>query len=249
MKGIIHFHSQYSYDSILSVSKIARLSVENDLEFAILTDHNTINGSLSLKDYIKKNKLDIIVPIAAEYQTEYGDIIAAFIKEEIEERSFLPFIQRVKDQNGLLFLPHPYFNHKRTDFIAEYVDFIEVFNSRKDQDQNMRAFNLARKHNKKTFFGSDAHSAKDLMNAIISIDRNGYDRKPSAISDDSDLKTLLLESDLKCLETINSKTIDIVSSQYVKAFKTKNPKLFFDLTRSVMNSLLRKVNLRNRYNN
>ena len=243
MKGIIHFHSQFSYDSILPVSKIAKLLVENDLAFAILTDHNTIKGSLSLRDYIKKNKLDLIAPIAAEYQTEYGDVIAAFIKEEIKERSFLPFVRRVRDQNGILFLPHPYFNHKRTDFIAEYVDFIEVFNSRKDQDQNLRAINLARKYNKQTFLGPDAHSEKDLMNAIISIDRNECDKKVSPISKDSELKALLLKSDLKCLKPKKSKTIDIVSSQYVKAFKTKNPKLFFDLTLSVLNSILRKVNL------
>jgi predicted metal-dependent phosphoesterase TrpH len=243
MKGIIHFHSQYSYDSILPVSKIARLLAENDLAFAILTDHNTIKGSLSLRDYIKKNNLDIIAPIAAEYQTEYGDVIAAFIEEEIKEKSFLPFIKCVKDQNGLLFLPHPDFKHKRTNFIAEYVDFIEIFNSRKDQDQNLRAINLARRYNKRIFFGPDAHSAKDLMNAIISIDKNEYNKKISNISKDSDLKTLLLESDLKCFKPINSKTIDIVSSQYIKAFKTKNLKLLFGLTLSVVNSILRKVNL------
>ena len=240
MKGIIHFHSQYSYDSMLRVSKIARLLVKNDLAFAILTDHNTIKGSLSLRDYIKKKNLDIIAPIAAEYQTEYGDVIAAFIKEEIKERSFLSFIKRVRDQNGLLFLPHPYFNHKQTDFIAENVDFIEVFNSRKDQDRNLRAINLARKYNKQIFFGPDAHSEKALMNAIISIDRNENDKKISTISNDSELKTLLLESDLKCVKLKNSKTIDIVSSQYVKSFKTKNPKLFFNLTISVVNSILRR---------
>ena len=44
-KGIIHCHSNHSYDSIVSIKKFITCK-NNELDFVILTDHNTIDGSL-----------------------------------------------------------------------------------------------------------------------------------------------------------------------------------------------------------
>ena len=49
-RGLIHFHSCYSYDSILSIKNIVSFAIENDLNFLILTDHDNINGSKVLKN-------------------------------------------------------------------------------------------------------------------------------------------------------------------------------------------------------
>ena len=69
MKGIIHLHSSFSHDAINKIDKIIDKALENDLDFIILTDHDTINGSLALRKRIKERKLNLIAPIAAEYKT------------------------------------------------------------------------------------------------------------------------------------------------------------------------------------
>ena len=49
MKGSIHFHSNESYDSMNSIDKIIDKAMLNNLDFIILTDHDTIEGSLKLR--------------------------------------------------------------------------------------------------------------------------------------------------------------------------------------------------------
>jgi len=83
-KGIIHCHSNHSYDSIVSIKEIYDFAKNNELDFVILTDHNTIDGSLELRDYVKnKNDTKLKVPVAAEYKTELGDVIVVFNKSEL----------------------------------------------------------------------------------------------------------------------------------------------------------------------
>ena len=113
MKGVIHFHSNYSYDSINSLDSIIDKAIAEELDFLILTDHDTAYGSLALKRRVAEREAHLIVPMAAEYKTEYGDIIAAFISHEIQDMSFINFIEQVKKQNGVLLLPHPYEGHPK----------------------------------------------------------------------------------------------------------------------------------------
>ena len=78
-KGIIHCHSLYSYDSMQKLKKFMNF-VKRKARFIILTDHDTIKGSVELKKYaVSKNDHDLAVPVAAEYKTEFGDLIVAFL--------------------------------------------------------------------------------------------------------------------------------------------------------------------------
>jgi len=79
MKGIIHLHSFHSYDSAIGIDSIIDFAISNELDFIILTDHDSISGSLALRQRIEELGLSIIVPIAAEYCTEYGDVIESSI--------------------------------------------------------------------------------------------------------------------------------------------------------------------------
>ena len=143
-RGIIHFHSKYSYDSLLGIEEIVEFAKQNNLNFLCLTDHNTIEGAIELYNYVQKKKLDIEVIIGAEYKTSLGDIIALCIKEEITEMEFDAFVAEVRRQNGVLLLPHPYKGHRNIEYIASKVDLIEVFNSRVKDEDNHRALLLAR---------------------------------------------------------------------------------------------------------
>ncbi|GAG07051.1 unnamed protein product, partial [marine sediment metagenome] len=86
-RGIVHIHSRYSFDSMISMNTILNISSRENLDFVILTDHDTIKGSVALKRLAMNRRAKVEIPVAAEYRTEYGDVIAAFIKKEIVSRN------------------------------------------------------------------------------------------------------------------------------------------------------------------
>jgi predicted metal-dependent phosphoesterase TrpH len=166
-RGVIHLHSRYSYDSLLSPSRILITAQEAGWDFVILTDHNTIRGSQALRELARKKAPHIDIPIAAEYRTECGDMIAAFIEEEIVEMRLAGFVANVKAQGGLLLLPHPYVSHDDPERLAVAADLIEVANSRATPEQNHKALALAKRLGKPTYVASDAHLRCELGNAVV----------------------------------------------------------------------------------
>jgi len=212
-KGIVHLHSKYSYDSNLRIEKIVEFALKNQLNFIILSDHDSIAGSLQLKKIIEQNKLNIIVPVAAEYKTTDGDLIALFIKKEITTKNTIDFVNEVRKQNGLVFLPHPYKGHKHIDELAGMVDAIEIFNSRNDHDIDAKASQLANKLNKPYYYSSDAHLYTNLKDCIIGF------QSPFG------LKKALLTADVRPINLYRTNKCFIIYTQIIKAIKNKDYKL------------------------
>ena len=213
-KGIFHIHSNYSYDGISSLDYIIKIAKKNDLNFIILTDHNSIKGSLKLSELVYNKNLQIEIPISAEYKTSHGDIIAMFIDKEITEMDWSMFKLRVKEQNGIMILPHPYDNHSNIEEIAQTVDIIEVFNGRSTIKNNIKSFLLAEKFKKPMIWASDSHIPASLGNVIIGF-------KP-----EHSLREALLNNHIKPLFINNSSSIDLFISQFKKAIVEKNLKHF-----------------------
>ncbi len=173
-RGIIHFHSNFSFDGSITVGELINFAEKYDINFFALTDHDTIEGSLALKREVERKKANIEVIIGAEYYTDVGDIIALFIEKEINRHSnFYDFIKDVRRQDGLIFLPHPYRWHTKLDEIVNYVDRVEVFNIAHSEEIDKKALVLANKYNKKIYYGNDAHTINDLPNSIIEIKGSG----------------------------------------------------------------------------
>jgi len=230
-RGIIHFHSNYSFDSKTSISSIVDFLVNNNLKFALLCDHDTIIGSKKLNDEIKKRNLNIEVPISAEYKTSNGDIIAAFIEKEIKSMEFDEFVSEVKDGGGILLFPHPFDNHKSIDKIVDKIDVIEEFNGRSSNENNLKSKTLAVKNSKPTYFASDAHTFFSLANVIVA--------KPSNIG----LKQALLDNRIQLLSKRNSSYSDLYLSQIIKSFKMKKIKLFLQTNIDLLRHLKQKFKI------
>ena len=219
MKGSIHFHSNESYDSMNSIDKIIDKAMLNNLDFIILTDHDTIEGSMKLRKRVKERGLDLIVPIAAEYKTEFGDIIAAFISKEIHETDFESFVKEVLNQEGLLMLPHPFEAHSedKIEFIGSKMHLIETFNGRCNSSQDLRSKHLSKKLKKPEFFGSDAHLQKELFNVIVSLKTDKKNEKS--------LKKSLLDKKMQAIKSQKTFKRYITISQIIKGLKRKNIKI------------------------
>lgn len=218
LRGIIHCHSKYSYDSIISISSYLRFARDHDLNFVMLTDHDTMQGSLALREAATKYMPTLEVPLAAEYLTEFGDIIVAFLKSEIRARSFDEFVIEARSQEAILIFPHPYVSHSEIERIASECDLIEVFNSRASAQQNAKALELAANMKRRTSAGTDAHLFNGLSRVILEVENRG------------DLRTSLLCGKMNWVGAITPRW-EIATSQVIKACKKRDPSVAWNLFR------------------
>lgn len=134
-----------------------------------ITDHNTIKGGLQAR---KRNKADdFLVIVGSEIITETCEIIGLFLNEEISSTDPYVVTDAIRDQGGIIVLPHPFRSflipsQKKEKSISpeilRRVDVVEAFNSRTDRRANQQAQLLALKMKKPIVAGSDAHFYKEL---------------------------------------------------------------------------------------
>jgi len=167
---------------------ILKKACRKGLNGVAITDHNTIKGGLKAQNY-KKIKIKVIV--GSEISTDRGEVIGLFLEDEIKSNNFLDVVQEIKDQNGIVILPHPFDQIRGNGIMpkkedAHLVDCVEVFNSRcLLEDYNKTAFDFAKEHDLKISAGSDAHFAREIGKAGIKTDM--------VINSIDDLKELLLK--------------------------------------------------------
>lgn len=160
MKFDLHVHSKYSYDSNLSPEKIIKSAKKKGLNGVAITDHNTILGGIETSK-INKDK-DFHVIVGEEIKTEYGDIVALFIREEIKARNFEDVLEEIKSQEGLSVLAHPFRHFKSPEKIINKLDLVEGFNARSKAEDNLKAIEIAKRYNKALCAGSDVHFSFEL---------------------------------------------------------------------------------------
>lgn len=150
-----------------------------------MADHGTIKGS-QMAARINRDPNFWVIP-ASEIRTEYGDIVALFISHEITERRFVDVCASVKEQGGLVVVPHPYGKHSffSEDVIERYADMVEIFNARARASCNREAMRTALRYDKAFSACSDAHSYFEIGRGYITLNQ--------PVKSLADLKTKLLE--------------------------------------------------------
>jgi len=145
------------------------------IDKVVITDHNTIEGALAAQ------KLDPeIVIVGEEILTTRGEILAAFVTEEIPP-CLTPqeTIHRLRNQGAFISVSHPFDRMrngawKEEDLleILHDVDAIEVFNSRcMDSRFNKEAQKFAEIHDIAGTVGSDAHAAFELGRSLLLLEQ------------------------------------------------------------------------------
>ncbi|HWQ96366.1 MAG TPA: PHP domain-containing protein [Candidatus Methylomirabilis sp.] len=170
MKYDMHIHSKYSSDGILGTEEIVKTAIKRGLNGIAITDHNTIKGGMEAKKY-ETDSLKVI--IGSEIMTEKGEIIGLFLSEEIKPGNVQDVINDIREQNGVVVVPHPFDEMRHSSFqpIVEdtkFIDCIEGFNSRcLLQKYNKKAKEFAEINNMIVIAGSDAHFLNEIGNAGI----------------------------------------------------------------------------------
>ena len=170
-----HVHTEYSPDSEIPISQVINISRRKGLNGIAITDHNSIEGALKLK----QNGSDgFIIIVGEEIKTSKGEITGLFLKEWIPPGlSPEETIKNIKSQGGLVCITHPFCRLRRSRLkfetlkrVIENVDIIEIFNSRNIfQADNNRAYTFAKDNKKLMMVGSDAHMAHEYGKSYIKI--------------------------------------------------------------------------------
>lgn len=200
-----HNHTHFSYDSMMNPIKIIKIARKRGLTGIVINDHNTIQGGLEAKRVNPYPDFEVIV--GAEIKTDAGDITGIFLNKEIETRSFREVALEIKAQGGLVILNHPFVAHKLELIDFSLIDLIEGYNSRLTQKQNQLAIDLAKEKNKPVIAGSDSHVYSEIARCV------------TFYNNDDLLNPMRLEFKRTGYFTIPQ-------SQFIKAYKKKDVRLF-----------------------
>ena len=173
LKADLHIHTAYSMDCDTSLEKIIKRCLELKINCIAVADHGTIEGALAIQ---KLAPFTVIV--AEEALTPYGEIMGMFLKEVVPSGlSVEETIARIRDQGGLVCIPHPFdtvrgstVDRKTAERIVGQVDVVEIFNSRTPfLRSSNNAASFARKHGIPGSAGSDAHTHEEIGNAYVEM--------------------------------------------------------------------------------
>ena len=158
----LHMHTHWSHDCAMEVPDLLAHAEAEGLAAIAITDHNVFGGAQEAAG--ARTSLTIIP--GEEVKTDgQGEVIGLFLSEEIPRGlSFADTIAAIKEQDGIVYLPHPFDRmHSIPDaatlrrHLAD-IDVLEVYNARLLFDAyNDEALRFARKYGLTMGAGSDAH--------------------------------------------------------------------------------------------
>jgi len=175
-----HVHTIASKDSILTYPFILLLCKLKRIDGLAITDHNEIKNAIKYKKKLKKHNIDVVV--GEEILTNKGEIIGLFLKEKIEPNmSPEETIEKIKSQNGIVYVPHP-FDEKRYKTVLkeevikdnkDRIDFIEIHNGRNiENEYSLKQEAIQIKYGINPIIGSDAHTFFELGRNVIYTKKN-----------------------------------------------------------------------------
>ncbi|MBI4284706.1 MAG: PHP domain-containing protein [Chloroflexi bacterium] len=172
MKADLHIHTQYSFDCATPLDKIISRCQELGIGCIAVADHGTVEGALKMQEMAPFR-----VIVAEEVLTPYGEIMGMFLKKTVpSNQSIADVIAQIREQDGLVCIPHPFDAYTRIslgsklDEIAEQIDILEVFNARSPLASRMAKANaFAEQHSIAKSAGSDAHTIGEIGHAYVEM--------------------------------------------------------------------------------
>jgi predicted metal-dependent phosphoesterase TrpH/glycosyltransferase involved in cell wall biosynthesis len=165
----LHTHTSWSHDCLVEPSELVDHAEQTGLGAIAVTDHNAFGGALEAVGLAQDREL-IVIPGEEVKTAGQGEVIGLFLEREIPRGlSFEDTIAAIREQGGLVYLPHPFDRmHAIPDATTLHkhladIDVFEVYNARLLFEQyNDEAERFARKYNLTMGAGSDAHVLQGL---------------------------------------------------------------------------------------
>lgn len=168
----LHLHTRGSWDCVSDPERVLARARRRGVGRIAITDHNVL--AVALEAHARHP--EAVIP-GEEVRTAEGvDVIGLYLSEEIPRGTpARETCRRIKDQGGIVYLPHPYAPGKGgsghlADELAPLLDVVEVFNARLlGPRANGKAGELARRRGLLRGAGSDAHTVGEVGNAWVEV--------------------------------------------------------------------------------
>lgn len=178
----LHLHTAGSWDCMSDPERVLEAALARGYTRIAVTDHNRLHVALRLAEAHPES----VVP-GEEVKTAEGiDVIGLYLSDEIPEGTPAEeTIERIREQGGIPYLPHPYAPGKgggglHAERLGSLCDVVEVFNARlHSAEANDRASRLADSLGKLRGAGSDAHTVGEIGNAWIEMPE--HPNRPEAL--------------------------------------------------------------------
>ena len=170
----MHMHTEYSRDSRTLLADFAQLARDAQLGAVCITDHDTVEGGLRLREL--DTGLQVIV--GEEITTADGELVGLYLEKKVAPGLTAEHtIDLIHEQGGLAYVPHPFSRNRRRhlrrtalDRVAPKLDIVEVFNAREAAtSSNVRALEFAREHDLPGGVGSDSHRPSEIGGAYVDV--------------------------------------------------------------------------------
>lgn len=174
----MHVHTSHSPDAVVRTDAVVRAWQTHGV-LALVCDHNNVQGSEEVYRQIRAIDPDVPFIRAEEISTAEGEVIGAFLTEEIPAGlSAAETVDRILEQGAISIVPHPFctfrpsaIEKRALDEIVGRVDIIEGYNARNiSAEANGTAQAYARTHKKMLSAGSDAHLPFELCRTFVELD-------------------------------------------------------------------------------
>jgi predicted metal-dependent phosphoesterase TrpH len=168
----LHVHSSASFDCSVPPAEVARRLRSYGMGPVFLTDHDSVEGARQLRDQGPHRTV-----MGQEVTTSDGDLIGLFLEEPVEPGlSAEQTVVRIKDQGGLVYVPHPFDRRRRAlelvalERLRARIDIVEIFNGRSTADSNRKAEDVCQAIGAVAGAGSDAHSLRELGRVYVELE-------------------------------------------------------------------------------
>lgn len=171
----LHNHTDRSYDATNRLEDYERAHEAGLFHVLAITDHNRIDGSAWVRD---RASFPVIVGI--ELDTAEGELIGLFVEDRIPHG--LPArttAERIRQQGGLVYLPHPFYPLLRHPLRASVRDgladlgLVDIVEGRNGGPFTGRPDAAARRwaaaRGLALGAGSDAHDPVDIGRCVVAV--------------------------------------------------------------------------------
>ncbi len=160
-----HTHSTASHDGGISPDQYRTLLADGVLDCVAITDHGTIRTAQALHDELGQK-----IIIGEEIMAAEGEVVGLFLSKPVPEGlSAKKTMHLIKEQDGLVYIPHPFETIRKglspslLEELIDMIDIIETCNGRAFiQNRSQQAVVWARLHHIPGAASSDAHGIRGL---------------------------------------------------------------------------------------
>lgn len=178
----LHLHTVGSWDSLNDPEALLARAAEQGIDRLAMTDHNELWVARAMAERYP----DRVIP-GEEVKTAEGiDVIGLYLHDKIPKGTpAVETIQRIRDQGGIPYLPHPFARGKGgggryVDELAPLVDVVEVFNARLHPDTlNAPTGPVVARFGRLASAGSDAHTVGEIGNVHLEVP--AHENRPEAL--------------------------------------------------------------------